>query len=74
MGTFVEEATASISRLFPTIRENPDYTAIVADRHYARLLGYVEDARAKGAKPVEINPASEDLRQQPHRRIPPMGA
>ena len=71
MGAFVEEAKASVGRMFPTIRENPDYTAIVADRHYARLTGYVDDARAKGAEIVEINPAGEDLRQQPHRRIPP---
>lgn len=71
MGAFVEEAKASVGRLFPTIRENPDYTAIVADRHYARLTGYVDDARAKGAEIIEVNPAGEDLRQQPHRRIPP---
>ena len=71
MGAFVAEAKASVGRMFPTIRENPDYTAIVADRHYARLTGYVDDARAKGAEIIEINPAGEDLRQQPHRRIPP---
>ena len=33
--------------------------------------GHVEDARAKGAEIVVINPASEDLVQQPHRRMPP---
>mgnify|MGYP003386367955 FL=1 len=71
MGAFVAEAKASVGCMFPTIRENPDYTAIVADRHYARLTGYVDDARAKGAEIIEINPAGEDLRQQPHRRIPP---
>jgi coniferyl-aldehyde dehydrogenase len=68
---FVEEAKAAVGRMFPTIRDNPDYTAVVADRHYARLSGYVDDARAKGAEIVEISPAGEDLRQQPHRRIAP---
>ena len=71
LGAFVEEAKAAVGRMFPTIRDNPDYTAVVADRHYARLTGYVDDARAKGAEIVEINPAGEDLRQQPHRRIAP---
>jgi coniferyl-aldehyde dehydrogenase len=71
IGVFVEEAKAAVGRMFPTIRHNPDYTAVVADRHHARLTGYVDDARAKGAEIVEINPASEDLRQQPHRRIAP---
>jgi coniferyl-aldehyde dehydrogenase len=68
---FVGHAKAAVRRMFPTIRDNPDYTAIVSDRHYGRLMGYLEDARAKGAEIVELNPAGEDLRQQPHRRIPP---
>ena len=71
MDSFVREAKASVTRMFPSIRDNPDYTAVVADRHYERLMGYLDDARAKGAEIVEINPAGEDLRQQPHRRIAP---
>ena len=71
LGDFVAEAKASVGRMFPSIRESPDYTAVVSDRHYARLMGYLDDARAKGAEIVEINPAAEDLRQQPHRRIAP---
>jgi coniferyl-aldehyde dehydrogenase len=71
LDTFVAEAKSSVGRMFPTLRDNPDYTAIVSDRHYARLAGYLDDARAKGAEIVEINPAGEDLRQQPHRRMAP---
>jgi coniferyl-aldehyde dehydrogenase len=68
---FVSEARKSVAKMFPTIRENEDYTAVVADRHYERLMGYLDDARAKGAEIIEINPADEDLRQQPHRKIAP---
>ena len=71
LDSFIQEAQASVTRMFPSIRDNPDYTAVVADRHYERLMGYLEDARSKGASIIEINPAGEDLRQQPHRRIPP---
>jgi coniferyl-aldehyde dehydrogenase len=71
IGGFVEAAKSAVHQMFPTIRDNPDYTAVVADRHYERLTGYVDDARAKGADIVEINPAGEDLRQQPHRRMAP---
>jgi coniferyl-aldehyde dehydrogenase len=71
IGGFVEAAKFAVGQMFPTIRDNPDYTAVVADRHYERLTGYVDDARAKGADIVEINPAGEDLRQQPHRRMAP---
>ena len=71
MGVFVEQAKAAVCRMFPTIGDNPDYTAVVADRHHARLSGYLDDARAKGADIVEINPAGEHLSQQPHRRMAP---
>jgi coniferyl-aldehyde dehydrogenase len=71
IGGFVEATKSAVTHMFPRIRDNPDYTAVIADRHYARLTGHVDDARAKGAEIVEINPAGEDLRQQPHRRIAP---
>ncbi|WP_374468962.1 coniferyl aldehyde dehydrogenase [Phenylobacterium sp.] len=68
---FVQAARASAARMFPTIKDNPDYTSIVAQRHYDRIMGYVEDARAKGAKVVELKPEHEDLSQQEHRKIAP---
>jgi coniferyl-aldehyde dehydrogenase len=68
---FVAAATSSIAKMYPKIKDNPDYTAIVNQRHFERIKGLVEDARAKGAKVVEINPGNEDFSQQEHRRIPP---
>lgn len=68
---FVTEATGAVTRMFPTLRDNPDYTAVVAQRHYDRIRGYIDDARAKGADIREINPANEDFSQQEHRKIPP---
>jgi coniferyl-aldehyde dehydrogenase len=69
--SFVAEAKAAVGRTFPTLKDNPDYTAVVAQRHYDRIKGHVDDARAKGATIVEINPAGEDLSQQEHRKIAP---
>lgn len=68
---FVEAARASVSKMFPTIKDNPDYTSIVAQRHYERITGYIDDARAKGARIVELKPEGEDLTQQEHRKIAP---
>ncbi|WP_395648178.1 coniferyl aldehyde dehydrogenase [Terricaulis sp.] len=68
---FVNEATAAVTKMFPNIKSNPDYTAIVSQRHYDRVKGLIDDARAKGAKVVEINPGNEDFSQQEHRKIPP---
>jgi coniferyl-aldehyde dehydrogenase len=68
---FVDLARQQVARMYPTIKDNPDYTSVVNRRHYERLKGLVEDARAKGAKIVEINPANEHLEQQAAHKIAP---
>ncbi len=68
---FVTAVDGSVRAMFPTIKDNPDYTSVVNQRHYDRLMGYLDDAKAKGARIVEINPAREDFRQQPFHKIPP---
>ncbi|MEM7100164.1 MAG: coniferyl aldehyde dehydrogenase [Pseudomonadota bacterium] len=71
MRDFVKATEASVAKMYPTLLDNPDYTSIVNERHYERINGYVEQAREKGAEVVEMNPAGEDFRQQPHNKIPP---
>ena len=71
VGEFVESSKRAVAKMFPTLLDNPDYTSVVNERHYDRLQGYLEDATAKGARAVEINPAGEDFRQQPFHKIPP---
>ena len=68
---FVQHAQGSVAKMYPDIKDNPDYTAIISERHFDRLNGYIEDAKSKGADVVEINPAGEDFSQQQHHRIPP---
>ncbi len=68
---FVTKATAAVTRMYPTLKDNPDYTSVINQRHYDRLHGYIDEAKSKGAKVVEINPAKEDLRQQPYHKIAP---
>ncbi len=63
---FVEAYRDAVRRLYPALISNPDYTAILSDRHYARLSGLVADARERGAAVHEINPAGEPL--EPGRR------
>ena len=71
VGQFVESTQRSVKKMFASLIENDDYTSIVNQRHFDRLNDYVEDAKQKGARVVEINPANEDFRQQPHHKIPP---
>src|SRR5262249_11309665 len=61
----IDEFTTAITRavgdLYPTIASNADYSSIVNERHYARLQQLIADARERGARVIEINPASEAL-------------
>ncbi|TVM07207.1 MAG: coniferyl aldehyde dehydrogenase [Halomonas sp.] len=69
---FVNAWKTQITRSYPSIRNNPDFTAIVNPRQYKRLQGYLTDAREKGAKIIEINPAGEDLtgtQKMPHTLV-----
>lgn len=72
IGEFVDASRAAMSTMFPGgLKDNDDYTSIVNQRHYDRLQGYLDDARAKGAELVELNPNAEDFSQQQHRKMAP---
>ncbi|HEX7603728.1 MAG TPA: coniferyl aldehyde dehydrogenase [Polyangiaceae bacterium] len=58
---FVEECKAAVAKMYPTLKDNADYTSIINARHHARLTGHLEAAKESGAKLVEMNPAKEDL-------------
>jgi coniferyl-aldehyde dehydrogenase len=58
---FAAAAQRAVARLYPTLASNPDYSAIVNDRQYRRLAAYLEEARSRGARLIEINPAAETL-------------
>ena len=55
----VDRLRAQISTHYPSLATNDDYTPIINARHRERLLGYLEDARDKGATVLEINPGDE---------------
>ena len=63
--TFIAAAAATVARLYPTLAANPDYTAIIDQRHRDRLVAWREEARAKGARVVELNAAGEDFAASP---------
>jgi coniferyl-aldehyde dehydrogenase len=69
---FVAAATKAVETMYPTgLKDNDDYTSIVNQRHYDRIMGYIDEAKSKGAQVVEINPMGENFAQQPHHKIPP---
>jgi len=65
---FVRDFTAQVSKMYPSMLNNPDYTSVINDKQYTRIQGYLDDARRQGAKVIEINPANEDFTNS--RKIP----
>lgn len=63
---FTTAFQAAVAKLYPSLGHNPDYSSIINDRHHRRLAALVEDARQRGARIMEINPAREVL--DPARR------
>lgn len=58
---FAAAYASAVARAYPTLVANPDYSAVINDRHRQRLGELLDDARAHGAVVREINPAGEDL-------------
>ncbi|MCB8819872.1 coniferyl aldehyde dehydrogenase [Microvirga rosea] len=51
---FIDAFATAALRLYPTIADNPDYTAIINERHLKRLTQLVDDACTRGAILREI--------------------
>jgi coniferyl-aldehyde dehydrogenase len=56
---FAQAFTQAVTELYPTLENNPDYTSVVDDRHYARLQGLAQDAQIAGAQVLPINPGGQ---------------
>jgi coniferyl-aldehyde dehydrogenase len=68
---FVEACKAAVAKMYPTLEKNPDYTSIVNERHHQRLSGLVQDAKTRGARVVELNPANETIDPAASRKLVP---
>ena len=68
---FISQSKKTVTEMYPSLKDNPDYTSVINQRHYDRLQGYVDEAKEKGFEVIEINPSNEDFSQQAHHKIPP---
>jgi coniferyl-aldehyde dehydrogenase len=44
----------AVTGMYPSFGDNPDYTSIVSDRHYQRLVRLTDDATARGATAIPL--------------------
>ncbi|MEZ5617929.1 MAG: coniferyl aldehyde dehydrogenase [Rhodocyclaceae bacterium] len=67
---FIAAAQKVMADCYPDILRTPDYSSIISERHFNRLVGLLEDARAQGAEVVPLSSAAEPDAKS--RRIPPV--
>jgi coniferyl-aldehyde dehydrogenase len=67
---FVTALCEAVAARYPRIIDNPDYSSVITARHYDRLVELVEDARAQGARVVEVNPAGETATRELRKFVP----
>lgn len=71
VGEFTDKVLARWRKNFPTIDGNRDYTSIINEKNYNRIVGLIDDAVAMGATKEQVIPAGETLPDAAERKIPP---
>jgi coniferyl-aldehyde dehydrogenase len=67
---FVAAWDTAVAALYPDGAASEDYTSIVNVRHFERLRGLLDDARAQGARVVETGSSPEPAKRHAHA-LPP---
>ena len=67
----VDALRGALASMYDGLRDNPDYTSVINERHRKRIQSYLDDARTKGAELVELNPRSESFDGQKANKMPP---
>jgi acyl-CoA reductase-like NAD-dependent aldehyde dehydrogenase len=67
---FTAAARQVVDACYPDILHTPDYSSIVSERHYRRLVGLVEEAKNLGAEVVPLSSAAHP--DAATRRMPPL--
>jgi len=67
---FIDVARRVVGDCYPDIERTADYSTIVDQRQYARLCAYLDEARAAGARVVDLAPGA--VADPAARRLPPL--
>jgi coniferyl-aldehyde dehydrogenase len=67
---FIRLAGQAVRKMYPELKRNPDYTSMINDRHYQRILRYIQEAKVAGVPVVELVPASEVPAPRDRKLVP----
>ena len=68
--SFIAALVEADVEAYPSILDNPEFTSVIHDGAYDRLVGYIEEARAAGCGIVACNPKNEAVPDRATRKIP----
>lgn len=58
---FIQACRDVYSEQYPTVQNNEDFVASINERHFERVKGYIEEARAAGTRIEALCPAGEEF-------------
>jgi coniferyl-aldehyde dehydrogenase len=70
VAAFVAAYDAAVRTLYPEGPASDNFTSVINARHYDRLRGLLDEARAKGARVIEVGANPETARSRPHTLAP----
>ena len=70
VNTFIESYDRLVKAAYPDGPTSEDYTSIVNDQQYSMLVDLIEDARAHGARIIEVGHRPGDATRRPHTLAP----
>jgi hypothetical protein len=70
INTFIESYDRLVKAAYPDGPTSEDYTSIVNDPRYAILVDLIDDARARGARIIEVGHRPGDATRRPHTLAP----
>jgi coniferyl-aldehyde dehydrogenase len=68
---FVAAYQSAVATLYPTLAGNPDYASMINDAQRRRVQSYLDDARQRGVRVVDVNPGNEDFGSIATRKLMP---
>jgi acyl-CoA reductase-like NAD-dependent aldehyde dehydrogenase len=70
VNTFIESYDRLVKAAYPDGPTSEDYTSIVNDQQYSMLIDLIDDARAHGARIIEVGHRPGDATRRPHTLAP----
>jgi coniferyl-aldehyde dehydrogenase len=68
---FIAAFQSAAAAMYPTLAANPDYTSMINESQRRRVQSYVDDARKRGVRVIDVNPGNEDFHAQRERKLMP---